>query len=190
MQGQYDDGTTGLYYNTFRYYDADAGRFTAEDPIGLAGGDNLYQYAPNPMAWVDPAGLVRWDVVGNGATKVVIGSAVVLAGLGPVSLALASTTPWFGIPLGMIVNLIGVRKMAQGILEIFYGCADKEPKDIAHVSSLAAFIASDQPILDALAGVIRLAPGVTWMNSLSMFTNPNLASIAAGDGEFWLGLDE
>jgi RHS repeat-associated protein len=57
MQGQYDDGNTGLYYNTFRYYDADAGRFTAEDPIGLSGGDNLYQYAPNPMAWVDPAGL-------------------------------------------------------------------------------------------------------------------------------------
>ena len=57
MQGQYDDGATGLYYNTFRYYDADAGRFTAEDPIGLAGGDNLYQYAPNPLVWVDPLGL-------------------------------------------------------------------------------------------------------------------------------------
>jgi RHS repeat-associated protein len=59
MQGQYDDGDTGLYYNTFRYYDPDAGRFTAEDPIGLAGGDNLYQYAPNPLGWADPLG---WSV--------------------------------------------------------------------------------------------------------------------------------
>jgi RHS repeat-associated protein len=58
MQGQYDDGKTGLYYNTFRYYDADAGRFTVEDPIGLSGGDNLYQYAPNPMVWTDPKGLL------------------------------------------------------------------------------------------------------------------------------------
>jgi RHS repeat-associated protein len=57
MQGQYDDGNTGLYYNTFRYYDADAGRFSAEDPISLKGGVNLYQYAPNPIIWADPLGL-------------------------------------------------------------------------------------------------------------------------------------
>jgi hypothetical protein len=47
MQGQYDDGYTGLYYNTFRYYDADDGRFTVEDPIGIKGGLNLYAYASN-----------------------------------------------------------------------------------------------------------------------------------------------
>ncbi len=33
------------------------GRFTTQDPIGLAGGLNLYQYAPNPLGWVDPLGL-------------------------------------------------------------------------------------------------------------------------------------
>jgi RHS repeat-associated protein len=58
MQGQYDDGTTGLYYNMFRYYDADAGRYSAEDPISLAGGDNLYTYAGgNPVNKIDPIGL-------------------------------------------------------------------------------------------------------------------------------------
>ncbi|PIT26304.1 hypothetical protein BGI37_05460 [Snodgrassella alvi] len=56
-QGQYLDRETGLHYNTFRYYDPDIGRFTQPDPIGLAGGFNLYQYAPNGLTWVDPWGL-------------------------------------------------------------------------------------------------------------------------------------
>jgi RHS repeat-associated protein len=56
FQGQYLDRETGLHYNTFRFYDPDVGRFTTPDPIGLAGGLNLYQYAPNPVGWVDPLG--------------------------------------------------------------------------------------------------------------------------------------
>lgn len=56
-QGQYLDRETGLHYNTFRFYDPDVGRFTTRDPIGLAGGLNLYQYAPNPIGWIDPLGL-------------------------------------------------------------------------------------------------------------------------------------
>ncbi|WP_370387697.1 RHS repeat-associated core domain-containing protein [Snodgrassella alvi] len=55
-QGQYLDRETGLHYNTFRYYDPDIGRFTQPDPIGLLGGFNLYQYAPNSLMWIDPWG--------------------------------------------------------------------------------------------------------------------------------------
>ena len=57
FQGQYFDDETGLHYNTFRYYDPEVGRFITQDPIGLLGGDNLYQYAPSPIGWVDPYGL-------------------------------------------------------------------------------------------------------------------------------------
>ena len=57
FQGQYFDAETGLHYNRFRYYDPQIGRFTTQDPISLAGGINLYQYAPNPIDWVDPFGL-------------------------------------------------------------------------------------------------------------------------------------
>ncbi|MEJ2590093.1 MAG: RHS repeat-associated core domain-containing protein [Candidatus Thiodiazotropha sp.] len=57
MQGQYHDAETGLYYNRHRYYDPDAGQFVSQDPIGLLGGVNHYQYAPNGFDWIDPLGL-------------------------------------------------------------------------------------------------------------------------------------
>ena len=57
LQNQYVDEETGLHYNFFRYYDAHCGRFTQQDPIGLAGGDNLYVFAPNTMAFTDEFGL-------------------------------------------------------------------------------------------------------------------------------------
>ncbi|MDF0729358.1 DUF6531 domain-containing protein [Pseudomonas entomophila] len=68
FQGQYLDRETGLHYNLFRFYDPDIGRFTQPDPIGLAGGVNQYQYAPNPFTWIDPWGLLNeGEVAGYGA---------------------------------------------------------------------------------------------------------------------------
>ncbi|WP_428738569.1 RHS repeat-associated core domain-containing protein [Sulfurimonas sp.] len=63
FQGQYYDHETGLHYNRFRYYDPDIGRFVSQDPIGLLGGNNLYQYAPNPISWIDPLGLAKVPTV-------------------------------------------------------------------------------------------------------------------------------
>jgi RHS repeat-associated protein len=57
FQGQYADAETGLHYNRHRYYSPAEGRFVHQDPIRLAGGDNVAQYAPNPTHWVDPLGL-------------------------------------------------------------------------------------------------------------------------------------
>ncbi|WP_372338576.1 RHS repeat-associated core domain-containing protein [Neisseria canis] len=58
LQNQYFDAETGLHYNFFRYYEPDTGRFVNQDPIRLAGGDNLYQFAPNVYSWVDPLGWI------------------------------------------------------------------------------------------------------------------------------------
>ena len=57
FQGQYFDEETGLHYNRHRYYNPGTGQFISQDPIGLLGGVNCYQYAPNPVHWVDPFGL-------------------------------------------------------------------------------------------------------------------------------------
>ena len=57
LQNQYADHETGLHYNFFRYYEPDAGRFVNQDPIGLMGGVNFYQFAPNIQNMMDPWGL-------------------------------------------------------------------------------------------------------------------------------------
>ncbi|HMY38155.1 MAG TPA: RHS repeat-associated core domain-containing protein, partial [Marinagarivorans sp.] len=65
FQGQYYDLETGLHYNRHRYYDPSIGQFISQDPIGLLGGVNNYQYAPNPTGWVDPLGLSCKEIPEN-----------------------------------------------------------------------------------------------------------------------------
>ena len=62
FQGQSFDTETGLHYNRFRYFDPDLGMFISRDPIGLLGGTNVFQYAPNPTGWIDPFGLSQETV--------------------------------------------------------------------------------------------------------------------------------
>ncbi len=59
LPGQYFDEETGLHYNLFRYYAPECGRFISQDPISIRGGINLYRYAPNPITWIDPLGLIK-----------------------------------------------------------------------------------------------------------------------------------
>ncbi len=79
MLGGKKDGT-GTMYRRARYYDPQTGRFTQEDPIGLAGGLNLYGYAAgDPANLSDPSGnlpipaimagigVVAGTVIGTGA---------------------------------------------------------------------------------------------------------------------------
>jgi RHS repeat-associated protein len=55
--GQYEDEETGLYYNRWRYYDPGLGRYLGQDPIGIAGGIELYGYVSDPLLWFDSLGL-------------------------------------------------------------------------------------------------------------------------------------
>jgi len=56
--GQYYDKETELHYNYFRDYNPKTGRYVQTDPIGLAGGENVYAYVGgNPLRYTDPNGL-------------------------------------------------------------------------------------------------------------------------------------
>lgn len=60
--GQYEDNESTLYYNWFRFYDYQIGRYITSDPIGLNGGVNefLYAYA-NSTVFFDYLGLLMCD---------------------------------------------------------------------------------------------------------------------------------
>ncbi|EJE6849140.1 RHS repeat protein, partial [Escherichia coli] len=57
LPGQQYEEESGLYYNRHRYYDPLQGRYITQDPIGLEGGWNFYQYPLNPISNIDPLGL-------------------------------------------------------------------------------------------------------------------------------------
>jgi RHS repeat-associated protein len=65
LEGQRDAG--GQMYMRNRYYDPATGQFTQPDPIGIAGGLNVYGFAAgDPISYSDPYGL---KVVFIGETK-------------------------------------------------------------------------------------------------------------------------
>lgn len=66
LQGQYFDSETGLNYNRNRYYDPQVGSYASKDPLGIFPSENIYDYAPNALGWIDPLGLARR---GNQATQ-------------------------------------------------------------------------------------------------------------------------
>ena len=58
------DADTGLVRFGARDYDAETGRWTVKDPIGLAGGVNVYKYADgNPVNYADYNGEGPWLVI-------------------------------------------------------------------------------------------------------------------------------
>jgi RHS repeat-associated protein len=60
-----ENDQTGLYYYRARYYDPQLKRFVSADPIGIAGGINLYQYTnSNPVSFTDPLGLKAFCLPG------------------------------------------------------------------------------------------------------------------------------
>ena len=60
-------GQSELVLTHFRAYDQELGRWLSADPLGEAGGMNLYGYVGNnPISFVDPMGLSYWDLSFSG----------------------------------------------------------------------------------------------------------------------------
>jgi RHS repeat-associated protein len=62
-----ENDNNGLYFYRARYYDPVLKRFISEDPIGLAGGWNMYAYVNGaPTMFTDPTGLASEGGSGSG----------------------------------------------------------------------------------------------------------------------------
>ena len=77
-----DPETDGLYYARTRTYAPAWGRFLQPDPIGYAGGANLYAYVGNdPLNMTDPLGLFTWQQglqVAGGGFETLTGAGIAL----------------------------------------------------------------------------------------------------------------
>lgn len=116
-----------------RYYDPDAGRFTQEDPIGLAGGINLYGFtAGDPVNFSDPFALCPPqddnpnDCPGKLGALVMLGQMTpsmnrAVASFLPQNLATAVGGLGAGALLGRVVGLFGGRAAAAGEQVLFEG---------------------------------------------------------------------
>lgn len=96
-----DVDDSGLYLMGHRHYDPSLGRFVSQDPIGFAGGLNLYSYGNSPVAVVDPAGLYGFaDFVEDGTF--LVGKSLEWVGYG--------MTTW-----GIGMEVIGTNTMGGGL---------------------------------------------------------------------------
>jgi RHS repeat-associated protein len=128
--GYYTDRETGLILATNRYYDPTEGRWLTRDPIGYAGGLNLYGYCSgNPVNLVDPLGLCGeqggyWSGYWGDVWQVIkgYGNAVVGAANGTAELGIAVIEASYGYTddLGTIIKGIppGFVQMGKGIFQL------------------------------------------------------------------------
>ncbi|MFI5613045.1 DUF6531 domain-containing protein [Amycolatopsis sp. NPDC051903] len=62
--GQYHDTETGLNYNLHRYYNPLTAGYLSPDPLGLNPAPNNHAYVDNPLAYLDPLGLMPTCMTG------------------------------------------------------------------------------------------------------------------------------
>jgi RHS repeat-associated protein len=78
---QWDDPDTGLFYNLYRHYDPDCGRYISPEPLGLEGGIRPFGYAfSNPLGFIDPNGLEGMTSTATDGTTTVTATTATEAG--------------------------------------------------------------------------------------------------------------
>jgi RHS repeat-associated protein len=104
------DGS-GLLYKRNRYFDPKSGRFTQEDPIGIAGGLNLYGFGEgDPVNNSDPFGLCTREKQDDCTLKDLWNNFRVGLGAAGGSGALDSGPGYnTGVALGLIGQMVGLR---------------------------------------------------------------------------------
>lgn len=119
--------TPGLAFYRNRIYDQNTGRWTQEDPLGVAGGLNLYQFNGNdPVSFGDPFGLwPDWCCKKLNPVKAAVGVVNVVRGVsqaasGAVLLTAGVATSPLG-PISVPADVLGTAKLASGLAKVNRG---------------------------------------------------------------------
>jgi RHS repeat-associated protein len=151
---------SGLMYMRNRYYDPKSGQFTQQDPIGLAGGVNLYGFAGgDPVNFSDPFGLcpdcildvfaVALDVTEIRRKGWSWGTGTALA-----VDALAALTPFVPAGAGVARRALGAGSLVPnggGVIRSFVTKADETYYRVFSKSTTGAFLTKAKPRSQAWA---------------------------------------
>jgi RHS repeat-associated protein len=104
LQGQQEDGETGLHFNRQRYYDPPSASFASTDPLGQQAGENTYNYGPSAQRWIDPLGLTCQRLSGSTVVDRVAGEIDAAVGRADrmLSRGMSGGTPWGRIYQGLM----------------------------------------------------------------------------------------
>ncbi len=155
QSGYYVDRQTGKCLLGHRYYDWSAGRFLTRDPIGPAGGMNLYGYCGDgPTTRSDPSGLII-------PVLVVIGGAALIGGI--CGMMADPQHPLQGFAQGALIGGVGAT------VAIFTGGAATAGLGALGVGGVAGGItsgavggAAGSLAGQGLASKLGWQPGISW----------------------------
>ena len=154
-------------------YDGEGGRFTQEDPIGIAGGLNLYGYANgDPVNFSDPFGLCCFNPVklavgvgnfGWGVLKIAKGSAVVAGGS-----ATGAGSALF-LPMGMWEMSGGFARVSRGLQQTHESLDDPNGPSVVNLLGL---LPAGQEFDDPGEPTLLQYLGEKWSEAKSLTDDP------------------
>lgn len=162
----------GTFFRRNRVYDPATGRFTQEDPIGLAGGLNLYGFANgDPVNFSDPFGLYPGPIhLGF------IGSAIKQAQddwfLDQAAMVMGATAPLARVS-GRVVPAVANSKLGNIVRDLFKGTKSSSP---IGTGSTADAIRNEALTGQPTGGTFHTDKGTQYVRSLEKWLKKNASA--------------